>query len=169
MASAAVLTLERLKELLHYDPMTGAFTWRVRRNGRGGGVRPGMAAGLIGHDRRRYIGVDGKRYAAHRLAWFYMTGEWPIEVDHRNVDALDNRWDNLREATRSQNNANVGLKSHNTSGLKGVSWDNARRLWKAQISVRCKRVMIGRFADKEEAAQAYACAAREAFGEFARA
>lgn len=166
--NADLVSAERLRAVLRYEPDTGDFFWRSDVMCYGGGKPAGSIAGLTSKG-RHYIGIDGRRYAAHRLAWLYMTGEWPTEIDHKNQDATDNRWANLRLATRSQNNANVGLKSHNTSGLKGVSWDRDRQLWKAQISVQTKRRMLGRFPTKEEAHAAYVAAAVDAFGDFARA
>jgi hypothetical protein len=134
-----------------------------------GGCRsPGDSAGITCPDGRRYVGIDGKRYAAHRLAWFYMTGKWPAEIDHRNCDPLDNRFENLREATRSQNNANMRMRADNSSGKKGVSWDRERNSWKAQISVNGVHKLIGRFPSIEAAAAAYGEAAYKHFGEFAR-
>lgn len=157
-----------LRSLMAYNPETGVFTRLVATRGKGGRKPIGARAGFLNaRDGRFYIDIHGKRYAAHRLAWLYMTGTWPSEVDHKNRIPSDNRWSNLRVATRSQNNANVGLKSHNTSGVKGVCWDRSRGLWLAQISVDTKRMHLGRFSSKEEAAAAYARAAIQHFGEFA--
>ncbi len=110
----------------------------------------------------------GKHYAAHRIAWLLMTGEWPkADIDHRNKNRADNRWVNLREATRSQNLANQGPRPNNTSGLKGVSWDAKNNKWVAQISKDGKARKIGRFQSKDEASAAYCAKAKELFGEFA--
>lgn len=111
------LTQDRLKELLHYDPETGHFTRLKRVNN--------QVAGKVCNSRcsEGYIkiAIDGKRYAAHRLAFFYMTGEWPAEsVDHKNLDTSDNSWSNLRECTQSQNLANREKATNNTLGVKNV-------------------------------------------------
>jgi hypothetical protein len=162
-----LLDANRLRKLFNYNPQTGTFTRLFATKGKGGAKPIGSTAGFAAPDGRFYVDIEGRRYAAHRLAWLYMTGEWPTEVDHKNRDPLDNRWANLRLATRSQNNANTGLKRHNTSGLKGVSFDRQRGLWKAQICVDKKRMTLGRFPTAEQAADAYAQAARAHFGEFA--
>jgi hypothetical protein len=76
-----------------------------------------------------YSALTGVLYREHRLAWLYMTGEWPThEIDHINGDRVDNRFCNLREATASENRWNSRKRVNNTSGYKGVSWDSAKRL-----------------------------------------
>ncbi|CAH0532169.1 Phage HNH homing endonuclease (ACLAME 27) [Ralstonia phage UAM5] len=101
---------------------------------------------------------------AHRLAWLYMTGKWPEQfIDHANMNKGDNRWGNLREANKSQNNANQPART--TSGLKGAYWSNASMSWQAKINKR----YLGSYGTAEEAHAAYMEAARERFGEFARA
>lgn len=89
-----MLTQERLKELLTYEPATGVFRWRERRGNQGGGcVAPGDEAGSVYKNGYRMIGVGGRRYGAHRLAFLYMTGAFPpAEVDHINGVPADNRW-----------------------------------------------------------------------------
>jgi len=169
------LTQDRLKQLLDYDPDTGAFT-------RIGASRPQTmhwASKPLGFIKRGGTGagggyhmmcVDGRTYRAHRLAWLYVTGEWPeADVDHINGDRADNIWRNLRAASRSQNLQNMGKRRDNISGIKGVSFDAARGLWKAQICVNGRRIFIGRFGDKEGAASAYLRHAERHFGDFARA
>jgi hypothetical protein len=92
---------------------------------------------------------------------------WPL-VDHVNGDGLDNRRANLRPATVSQNGANVGLRAHNTSGFKGVTWHAQRGRWQARIGCGGDRKHLGLYDSPEDAARAYDCAALAAFGEFAR-
>src|ERR1035437_5724966 len=99
------LTQEKLKELLHYDPETGLFTWK---NTRHNAVKIGAIAGYWRKDGYVGIYVLGHHYLAHRIAWLYMTCEWPeFEIDHENRKYSDNRWKNLREATHLQNMHNV--------------------------------------------------------------
>lgn len=162
-----MLTVERLRQVLHYDPVTGNLTWLVSTSNR---APVGSVAGCR-DPRSGYVllRIDGTLYFAHRLAWFYMTGVWPADLlDHRNLIRSDNRWENLREATYSQNFQNSGRRKDNTSGIKGVSWDAQRGLWRAQICVEGKRMVLGRFASKDSAAAAYSNAANQYFGEFAR-
>lgn len=162
-----ILTAERLREILHYDPDTGQFTWLNPGSSR---LKTGDAAGTLS---RGYltIGVTRKaRFPAHHLAWLYMTGEWPAdEVDHRDTDGTNNRWLNLRAATGGQNKANTRRRSDNTSGYKGVSFRKASGKYIAQIKVAGRYKGLGIFSDPAEAHAAYVRAAQEAFGEFARA
>lgn len=164
-----MLTAERLKELLDYDPGSGVFTWKVAR--RGQYARPGVAAGTRHINGYMCIGVDRRRYLAHRLAWLYMTGEWPRdEVDHRNLDRLDNRWVNLRAANHDENSRNTRIRRNNTTGLKGVShYHDGPRSFRARIFVKGKEHHLGLFATAEEAHEAYCKASANLHGEFGRA
>lgn len=157
------LTAERLRELLWYDPHSGAFKWLVDYSPRN---RAGTLAGTY-CDIYVRIRIDGVMYKAHRLAWLYMTGEWPPEdIDHRDLNRKNNRWENIRSATRSQNNANQSVRKDNKSGYKGVSLKAGK--WWAQICVRGERRSLGRFATLEEAVMIYRRAVSDEFGEFAR-
>jgi hypothetical protein len=150
-------TAERVRELLNYDQETGVFTWLAGANlGKGHGRRkPGAEAGCKGL-RYMTLCIDGKHVYAHRVAWLYMTGEWPaFTVDHRSRDGFDNRWANLRQATIAQQRQNSSLSRRNTSGHKGVSWDRAKGKWQAGIGVNGRRLALGRFDDVEQAAAAY--------------
>lgn len=161
------ITAKRLREVLAYDKRTGLFTWLVTLNHRG---RAGFVAGHIRSDGYRVIGIDGQTYLAHRLAWLYVAGEWPEhEIDHRNNTPGDDRWTNLRDATRSQNKANVRPPRSNTSGFKGVTWNKKDRRWRAQIKVGGKHRILGGYHSKAEARAAYKVEASRVFGEFARA
>jgi hypothetical protein len=158
-----MITSERLRELLHYEPDIGTWTWLKSGNGR----RANLVAGRIDFYGYRNIGIEGRPYKAHRLAWFYVTGAWPKgELDHINGDKGDNRWANLREANRSQNEANKLVRSNNTSGFKGVSWSRDLRKWRAYISG--KQIHLGCFDTPHQAYAKYCLAARQHFGEFAR-
>lgn len=164
------LTQEYLKSILRYDPETGKWFWIVNR----GSILAGLLAGSIqGKGDYRYVNImiDGSSYLAHRLAHLYMTGEWPENhIDHEDLDGLNNKWNTIRKATRSQNLGNQKIHSNNTSGFKGVCWDKKSQKWVARIQVNKKSKVIGWFEkDKlEEAAKAYEIEADKLFKEFAR-
>ena len=162
-------TVERLREVLNYDPLTGIFTHRIGRKGRG--TRAGAIAGRIrAYDGYCRIGLDGERYFAHRLAWLYVTGKWPSsDIDHISGEKADNRFANLRLATGSENLANAPRPRHNTTGLKGVNWHGKAGRWRATIKKDRKPIHIGYFDSAIEAHAAYVAKAKELFGEFARA
>ena len=162
------LTAERLRELLSYDPETGGWT-RIKHCARGSHIKVGDAAGY--RDDRGYlrIWVDGRKYRGYRLAFLYVTGRWPKnEIDHKDGDTTNDRWDNLREATRNENMRNEKLHRDSGSGLKGVTWHKPSRRWRAQICVHYRRLAIGYFDSAEAAHEAYKTKALELFGEFAR-
>ena len=157
----------RLRKLLRYDPRTGWFTWRIQPNGR---VLIGTRAGTIKKRGNREIKIDGVLYQSGRLAFLYMTGRLPaVEADHRNCDPGDDRWRNLREATRAQNKRN-SLRYRNKIGdtPKGVSWHAGIGKFTARITVNKRTINLGVFDAAEEASAAYAAAAEKYFGQFAR-
>jgi len=144
-----MLTQERLKELLHYDPDTGVFTWLVSK-GRG---KAGSEAGTLNKIGYRILGFDGKMHRAHRMAFLYMEGEIPKEeIDHINRDKGDNRWSNLRHVSRSVNMRNRPLVSNNRSGVIGVCWSKSTGKWQVLISIESgKQKHLGVFEDFDEA------------------
>lgn len=100
-----MLTVERLKALLEYEPETGAFRWKSPTNQR---IRRGIATGRVGTKGYLYIGIDRKSYMAHRLAWLYVHGHWPLEqIDHINRIKTDNRIANLRDVPDAINKLNM--------------------------------------------------------------
>jgi hypothetical protein len=159
-----VLTAEFVRSILDYDQNTGVFSWKVS------GGRRGLIAGYRKASGYIVIGINKRQYRAHRLAWLSANGEWPLgEIDHKNGVFDDNRLCNLRDASKSQNQANKTKYKNNTSGVKGVFYDKVNKNWVAQINVNRNRVNLGRHTSIESAATAYAAAARKYFGEFARA
>lgn len=161
------LTQQRLKELLHYDPEAGVWTWTALAKRHGG--RFNSTAGWRDKRGRLYISVDGEDYASHRLAYFYMNGAWAIGgIDHRDTNPSNDRWDNLRVANQSQNIANSKKKAGTLCSLKGASFDRARNMWRAQITKNYRVIFLGRFRSEQAAHAAYCRAAMEIFGEFAR-
>ncbi len=151
------------RALFAYDPATGILRWNVAR----GKMKPGDQAGNRCDDCIQVM-IDGLNYKAHRIIWLMMTGQWPNpEVDHRDGDTFNNRWNNLREATRSQQKMNRRKPGPSSSGIKGVFLDKRDGRWYARITVNYWRIHLGRFKSKEEAARAYAAAAEQHYGEFA--
>lgn len=160
-----MLDATTLRELLNYNAETGTFTWRVRMGPNAPEESKTGCANKRGNVR---IKIKGRHYLAHRLAWLYVHGEWPPdEIDHINGIRSDNRIVNLRPATRSQNQRNIGRRSDNSSGVKGVTWHKHARKWQAQIQTNGKNVYLGRFDNVSDAAEAYSRAAAERHGEFA--
>ena len=160
------VTVQEVRDLLSYDPASGALRWRVNR--RGLIIPAGSVAGTIKKpEGYRYVKIRSQGFPEHRLAWVIMTGSWPgCHIDHINGVPDDNRWCNLRLADPSQSATNRGLFSNNHLGLKGVQRIGRRFL--ATIQMRGKSRRIGRFATAHEAAAAYAKAAADLHGEFAR-
>lgn len=151
---------DRLHELFDYDPDTGDLTRRI-------GVRGSPKGTVIGTTRPngyKVAVVDGKPYRVHRLVWMYHHGDIQHEVDHINRDKGDNRIENLRLCTRTENVRNAVGKG---PGYKGVSFCKQTGKWVAQITVNYRNKKLGRFITQEDAALAYNTAASEHFGEFA--
>lgn len=162
------LTQEYLKSILDYDPITGVFTWKVSRPSAGGRTVIGAEAGFIRTtDGYRFIGIDGNAYMACKLAWLFMHGVYPMHtVDHENRERGDDRFLNLRKATRTQNAQNKSVRSDNNSGVTGVSFDKARGRWASRIKFGGKYIALGRFRDIEDAIRARSEAELKYFGEF---
>jgi len=165
------ITVERLKELITYEPDTGIFRWRVSLVRRGGKTKPGDVAGAPSHDGGWRLKLDTIEYVAGRIAFIYMTGRWPVgDVDHKDRNRSNNIWTNLRESTRSQNIANQGFFG-NSSGVKGVSYYPNSRLtkkYRARIRVNGTLICLGYYLTADEAHKAYLQGAHEHFGQFAR-
>lgn len=159
------LSLERLRDVLDYDAGTGLFRWKTPKTAF---IRPGdVASNRVNSQGYVSISIDGTYYKAHRLAWLYVHGVWPIEqIDHINGRRNDNRIMNLRQAERSQNAKNRKRNANNKSGFKGVHALNGG--WAAQIKVDGVRHHLGTFPTAEIAARAYAEASARLHGEFGR-
>lgn len=154
------------KRILDYDPETGVFTWIKKTSKK---VVVGSPAGS--HIKSGYlvIGINGRLYYAHRLAFLYMEGAIPDLIDHKDGDRSNNAWSNLRPATSQQNVLNAKLASNNTSGRKGVSWHRGAGKWSAYIILDGKKRHLGLHDDVEGAHAAYMVAASQAQPDFARA
>lgn len=153
MKTDHTLDPSRLREVLAYDPDTGVFRWKA--SGR-------VAGSLAGPSRRRQIEVDGVARYANRMAWAYVTGEWPAgQVDHINGDRDDNRYRNLRVlpgTAENKQNQSRGY-SNNRTGVLGVSEVNGR--FRARIMVDGRSRSLGHFDTVDEAAAAYVAAKRK--------
>lgn len=148
-----------MKEV-HYNAITGVFTWAYGRRG----VSRGAIAGSLGFDGYWRIKINRKVYAAHRLAWFLTHGQWPsVEIDHINGNKLDNRIVNLRQADRSVNSQNKRTAQANnlSCGLLGVTWNKQHLRWQSKLMVKKKAVHVGYFDSPEEAHAAYIAKKRE--------
>lgn len=170
-------TRDRCHELLEYNPNTGIALWKPRASG----AKPGELkrwnsryAGKVAAQRTRthsghiQISIDGKLYYLHRLIWMMMTGNEPADqIDHINGDPSDNRWDNLRPASHSENIRNRTMRSDNSSGRKGVYWNRSQKLWHAQIYAG-RKIHLGFYQDLDAAAAAYAAGSARYHGDFAR-
>lgn len=147
----------RLLELISYDPETGVIT---RNDGRPASATPSPEGYLR-------IWLDGRGYLQHRIAWFYAHGEWPaVRVDHKDLRRSNNRLSNLRNCDISENLMNAKAHRDNTSGFKGVTRNKKR--WSASIQARGESKYLGTFDTPELAHAAYAQAAAQFHGEFAR-
>lgn len=143
-------SLEALRKAYAYDPKSGVFT-RARDYGR---FKKGEIGGRV-NDGRVEINVVDRRYLAHRLAWLYMTGEWPVDtIDHIDRNPLNNRWDNLRMVTQSEQGMNKGpLREGKLTGTYKLK--KRTNLWRAYIKVNRKEYHLGYFKSEQAAHEAY--------------
>lgn len=158
------ISVERVRELLSYCDDTGVFVWKKSPCY---ADKTGDVAGHVNKKGYIEIQIDGSRYNAHKLAWLYVYGVLPAEVDHANGIKSDNRIANLRVCTFNQNQHNKGLQKNNTSGVKGVNWEAQTGKWRAGLAVNKKHKTIGRFSSLDEAAAAIRAAREKYHGEFA--
>lgn len=174
---------DQLNDLLRLDSATGRLFWKPRKPEHFKdsskvsriAVCRSWNAGFSGKEALTSINVQGYRAGrvlyhslyAHTVIWAMTHGRWPkLEIDHINGDPLDNRPENLREATRSENEMNKLPSKRNSSGIKGVSWEKRRSKWRAQITANGKYKYLGSFSTRDEAESAYIAASIEMHGEF---
>lgn len=142
------LTQSELKRVIHYEPTNGVFTRLVTR----GNAKRGTIAGTSTTSGHMQMMIHGTLYLLHRLAFLYMTGSFPSdEVDHINHISGDNRWRNLRSATRCDNSRNRTMNNNNTSGHAGVVWNKRNKKWYARIVINSKQIHLGAFNNIENA------------------
>ena len=160
-------SVDLLRELLGYCPTTGKLTWRVQR----GPSPPGSIAGSVRTDGYLDIQIGNFKHKAHRLAWAIYYGTMPprgIQVDHIDGNPANNRIENLRLATRSENQRNrQHLDRRNRTGFTGVFWRKDHQRWEVNIRVNRKTIYIGSYLDKQDAIAARRLAEATHFGEFA--
>lgn len=156
-----MITQDELFEWLLYSSTTGQFTWLKRPSNR---VKVGDVAGTKMKIGYLCIQLKGQSFYAHRLAWFYMLGEYPsAEIDHVNMVKDDNRWSNLRLASKKQNTENRRALKNNTSGHMGVYWLPRQRKWLAKIVHNGRQIHLGLYSDKSDAVAARVSGEREFF------
>ena len=160
-------TSERVRELFIYNEHTGILTRRISAGSRS---QVGEVVGWKNNKGYLNVGIDSRKYPLHQVIWAYVYGEWPrVDVDHINCNKSDNRLENLRLATRQENQWNTGVRSSNSSGFKGVSFHKHSGKWQAQICINWKNKHIGKFDSPQLAHEAYCKAAALLRGEFGRA
>lgn len=144
-----MITQDRLKHLLDYNSDNGLFYWKVQK----GSSAPGSLAGTINKNGRYItICIDRRSYYAHRLAFLYASGRFPLyTVDHINGNKLDNAMLNLRDVPQSENNKNARKRYNNSSGHSGVAWSKPQKKWYAQIGGEKNRKFLGLFSELSEA------------------
>lgn len=154
------LTQAQVRKRLSYDQKTGHLTWLD-------GQDKGKRAGHLNSVGYVTITFGPNKYLAHRVIWLWMTGVWPdFEIDHKDRRRANNSWNNLRPATRTQQNGNWPLLKSNKSGVRGVCFHGSRGKWRAQLQHRRKQIYLGLFDTKAQAAAAYRAMATKIFGEF---
>lgn len=165
-AAGWTLSADKFRELFRYDPETGSLARLARAGGRA------CQAGHAGYvDPRGYprVQINRRSHLVHRLAFLYMTGRWPDgDVDHIDGNTGNNKWSNLRIATKAQNLANAKRSKHNTSGFKGVYFRSDRQKWCAEIRTERRRIWLGVYETREEAVSVRKTATTKYHGEFAR-
>jgi len=152
-----MISQNELHEYLNYDPETGIFTWKKASSNK---TRIGDKAGCIRPDGYILIGFK-KSFLAHRLAFLYMLNETPKFVDHINGNRSDNRWENLRSVSRSENGRNMKIPLTNKSGVIGVFWNAGKKKWTAKIKINQVSYHLGDFDNLNDASIARAKAEKQ--------
>lgn len=159
-----MLSHDELTKILRYDAETGKFFWLESLSNR---VKIGTEAGFSNGHGYLMIGIKGKKYSAHRLAWLYVYGSMPKKfIDHINRNKSDNRIENLRECDKRQNAGNCKLYSTNSTGHRGIYWIERIKKFEAAITIDNKKRSLGYFAEIKDAIAKYDEVAIAHFGEF---
>jgi hypothetical protein len=146
-----LITQDRLKYLLTYNPDTGVFTRKTKfRN-----LAANSVVGCVGAGGYLQCSLDSKMYKMHRLAWLYVYGRWPADqIDHINHIVTDNRINNLREVSCAENHQNRARRTKSSSGYLGVGWHKRDCCWQAHIEIGGKRHHLGYYARLPDAINA---------------
>lgn len=158
-----------IKKILDYDPISGSFTWKERGaesfqhspepiksrnifNGQFCGKKAGSEL-TSKRSKTSYIAIkiNGKSYKAHRLAFLFMEGFIPEEVDHIDHNGVNNSWINLRASNKNDNAKNHPIQHNNKTGMAGVNWHKSAKKWQVRANNNGKRVDLGRYSTLEEA------------------
>lgn len=167
MQSSLPICAEEISKQFIYDPSTGLITRRIRASQMKAGSIAGTKSASDGYVKVRF---NRRLILAHRMAWTLFYQESPIGfIDHINNDRSDNRINNLRLASKQQNNHNSLIRKDNKLGIKGVHYNQRDKRFTAQIKFDNKRICLGNFLTANEAAIAYNNAAMKLHGEFAPA
>jgi len=154
------LTADRARTVLRYEAETGRVFWCQSLSKR---AAAGREAGTINGDGRRQVSIDGRRYLTHRIVWLIVHGAWPAhEIDHIDGDKLNNRVENLRDATRTINAQNTRhARRHSRSGLLGAFWFKRDATWVSKIRIGGHMTHLGYFDTPEKAHAAFVAAKRK--------
>jgi hypothetical protein len=160
------ITQEELRQAFDYNEKVGDLCWKYRP---ANNVKVGVPVRAKNTDGYYHVGFKRKVYTVHRIIWMLVYGEWPdAEIDHVNCDKNDNRLENLRLATKGQNQSNSHKRDGFTSLYKGVCWNDRSKKWRAQVTHDNKVVYLGEFTNQEDAHEAYCRVASGLKGEFVR-
>lgn len=151
-------TPEYLLEVFKYDKETGEVLWNVARSG----IHVGQAVS------RPKVKIDGKSYPTHVIVYVMAYGKWPeMFLDLKDGDPANTKLDNLREMGRIENTQHAKIRVDNTSGVKGVIWNQRENKWQARIQANRKRYSVGYFTLLKDACEAITAARKQLHGEFA--
>lgn len=155
------MLIKRIAEVFDYQD--GGLKYKIAQGSKSAGA-------IAGTRNKGYwqVGLDGKRYQAHRIIFAMHHGFLPEQVDHIDGDKLNNKIENLRQATNAQNHWNTGIRSTNKSGVKGVCWNKQSRKWRALCRVNGRQQHVGDFATIQDAEAALTVFRLNHHGQFAR-
>lgn len=137
-----MLTQSFVREHFNYDEDTGILSW-IKKSSPYSRVKIGEPVGCKHRSGYIVLTIKNRQWLAHQIAFLYMEGYIPEEIDHEDTDKTNNAWNNLRPSDRSGNQQNKNISSNNTSGVKGVTWNKQRKKWQASIKFKGKSYHLG--------------------------